>query len=533
MNAQSRVTVPWALLVAAGVGLLVVGSVGTYVGLRSAAPSSAVNQGAPAPAPEVASPAIRPAVESATASTTLPDLVVTLGEEAIRRAGITLSTVTMGSLSAGLRAPGVVEPNGYKEIVVTPLVSGRVTSVTAELGQHVARGQAIARVFSPELAEAQALYISARAELGAQDQELARTKTLVGIGAASRQELERVEAQHTARRAETQSAASRLELLGLSAMAIESLGPGGPIDSVTIVPAPIAGVVTERVANVGLNVDQATKLFTVVDLSSVWVVAELYERDLHRVQLGTPATITTAAYPGLVLEGRVSYLDPRVSPDTRTAKVRVEVPNAREELRLGMFVDARFEGEGGASTPVVPRGAVQHIGDRTVVYLADSQQPGTFVEREVRLGAADGDRVAILAGLQPGDVVAGAGSFSIRAERDRLGLRPAPPSRSPIGRSAADGEPPPARTVQRAEVIVGEQGFQPATVNLRANAPVSLTVRRTTDLTCGTEIVIPSLNIRRALPLDEPVVIDFTPAQTGDVAFVCGMDMLSGLIVVQ
>jgi RND family efflux transporter MFP subunit len=459
--------------------------------------------------------------------------VVTLGEEAVRRAGITLATVPMKTLSAALRAPGVVEPNGYKEVIVTPLVSGRITSVTAELGQHVARGQAIARVFSPELAEAQARYISARAELGAQAQELGRTETLVGIGAASRQELERVEAQHIARRAEVQTAASRLELLGLSATAIESLGPGGPIDSVTIVPAPIPGVVTERVANVGLNVDQATKLFTVVDLSSVWVVAELYEQDLHRVRVGTPATITTAAYPGLVLQGRVSYLDPRVSPDTRTAKVRVEVPNAREELRLGMFVDARFEGEAGLSTPVVPRGAVQYIGDRTVVYLADSQQPGTFVERDVRLGAADGDHVSVLAGLQPGDVVVAAGSFSIRAERDRLGLGPASPTASPIGRSADDGEPPSARTVHRAQIIVGEHGFQPATMNLRADTPVSLTVVRTTDVTCGTEIVIPSLDIKRALPLDEPVVIEFTPEETGDVTFVCGMDMLRGVFVVQ
>ena len=132
---------------------------------------------------------------------------------------------------------------------------------------------------------------------------------------------------HTARRADVESAASRLQLLGLSADAIEALGPGKNQGATTNVPAPIAGVVTERLANVGLNVDQATKLFTVVDLSSVWVVANLYEKDFARVRVGSPATVTTNAYPDLVLQGRVSYIDPQVSPETRTAKVRIEVPN--------------------------------------------------------------------------------------------------------------------------------------------------------------------------------------------------------------
>ena len=208
------------------------------------------------------------------------------------------SRVRAGAAGEGLRAPGVVQPNAYRQVVVTPLVGGRVTRVGAELGQAVQRGQMVAQVFSPELAEAQTRYMSARAELGAHEQELARTEKLVDIGAASRQELERIHAEHTAKRADLESAESRLRLLGLSAAAIDVLAPGKGQGATVDVPAPIAGVVTERTANVGLNVDQTTPLLTVTDLSTVWVVVDVYEKDFSHVTVGSPAQITTACLSG-------------------------------------------------------------------------------------------------------------------------------------------------------------------------------------------------------------------------------------------
>ena len=402
MNSESRVSVRWPVLALAAVVLLAVGAGAAYVGLRSRAAMGRVSSNEQPIASGTRVPAAVPATEqpasSPPASAPLPDVVVPLSQEAAKRAGITTTAVSAGTTSGGVRAPGVVEANAYKQVVVTPVVSGRITRVTADLGQQVQRGQTLAQIFSPELADAQTRYISARAELEAHEQELARTEKLVAIGAASRQELERIHAGHTARRADVESAASRLQLLGLSAAAIEALGPGKNQGATTNVPAPIAGVVTERLANVGLNVDQATKLFTVVDLSSVWVVANLYEKDFGRVRVGSPATITTNAYPGLVLQGRVSYIDPQVSPETRTAKVRIEVPNARNDLRLGMYAEALLGDEGGVPTPMIPRSAVQNVGDRTVVYLVNPKAPGTFVEREVRLGTATGNQVSVMSG---------------------------------------------------------------------------------------------------------------------------------------
>ncbi|MEO8257867.1 MAG: efflux RND transporter periplasmic adaptor subunit [Acidobacteriota bacterium] len=431
MSWESRVSVRWPVLAVAAVVLLAAGAGAAYVGLRSGTgPASSIEQPT---MPESRVPAAVPATEqpasSPAAAAALPDVVVTLSPEGARRAGLTTTAVSAGTTSGGVRAPGVVEANAYKQVVVTPVVSGRITAVSADLGQQVQRGQTLSQIFSPELADAQTRYISVRAELEAHEQELARTEKLVAIGAASRQELERIHAGHTARRADVESAASRLQLLGLSAGAIEALGPGKNQGATTNVPAPIAGVVTERLANVGLNVDQATKLFTVVDLTSVWVVASLYETDFARVRVGSPATITTNAYPGLVLRGRVSYIDPQVSPETRTAKVRIEVPNARNDLRLGMYAEALLGDEGGVAALMIPRSAVQNVGDRTVVYLANPKAPGTFVERDVRLGTPTASQVPVLAGVQAGDVVVGEGSFSVRAELERLGLRTAPTGR--------------------------------------------------------------------------------------------------------
>ena len=473
MNSESRVSVRWPVLVVAAVILLAVGAGAAYVGMRSRAPDRpSSNEQATMPGTRMptAGPTTEQRASGPRALEPLPDVVVTLSQEAVERAGITATAILAGTTSGGVRAPGVVEANAYKQVVVTPVISGRITRVVADLGQRVRQGQMLAQIFSPELADAQTRYISARAELEAHEQELIRTEKLVAIGAASRQELERIHAGHTARRADLESAASRLQLLGLSADAIEALGPGKNQGATTSVPAPIDGVVTERLANVGLNVDQATKLFTIVDLSSVWVVANLYEKDFAHVRVGSPATVTTNAYPDLVLQGRVSYIDPQVSPETRTAKVRIEVPNARNELRLGMYAEALVGDGGGASTPMIPRGAVQNVGDRTVVYLVNPREPGTFVEREVRLGAATGDRVSVLAGVQAGDVVVGEASFSVRAERERLGLRAVPTSTQGATASTSATGP---RVTQDVDITLTSVPAQPKVGNNTFEATVT------------------------------------------------------------
>ena len=417
MTSDARMTMHKGAAAVVAIALLAAGAGAAYLLMRSGAGGHVVEMSPPTSAES------SPAASAAPSNLPLPDVIVPLSQDAVRRAGIVVAPVASGTSGTEIRLPGVIEPNAYRQVVVTPLVAGRVTKIGPALGDRVRRGQGLAEIYSPALAEAQARYVSAQAMLDAHDRELQRTEKLVEIGAASRQELEKIHAEHAAQIAAVQSARSQLELLGVSSSALENMAPGHNVSATTTVPAPIDGVVTERGANVGLNVDTATRLFTVVDLSTVWVVADLYEKDFSRVQVGSEAAITTAARPDLTLRGRVSYIDPQVSADTRTAKVRIEVPNAGGELRLGMFADVVVSGASGTSAPRVPRTAVQNVGDRTVIYLANPKEPGTFVEREVRLGQTSGEQVEVVSGVQPGDVVVTEGSFFVRAERERLGLR--------------------------------------------------------------------------------------------------------------
>jgi len=161
--------------------------------------------------------------------------------------------------------------------------------------------------------------------------------------------------------------------------------------------------------------------------------------------------------------------------------VRIEVPNAGGELRLGMYADVVVAGASGTSTPRVPRSAVQNVGDRTVVYLANPKEPGKFIEREVRrsvIRRTSRGRVSV----KPGDVVVTEGSFFVRAERERLGLRPAAagpsatPSRAPAATSREDVD----ATVQSVKILVNEQGYEPAKVTLHAGVPARLRFLGTT-----------------------------------------------------
>jgi len=262
----------------------------------------------------------------------------------------------------------------------------------------------------------------------------------------------------------------------------------------------------------------------------VWIVADVYERDLHRVKEGTPATVVTTAYPDRPLEGRVTFIDPQLNTTTRTAKIRVEVANPRGDLRLGMYTLVAIASAGTTSVLTIPKGASQTIGGRQFVYVSSANDATRFIQREVRLGRAVGEQIEVLGGLSAGDSIVSKGSFFLRAEAERLGLqstqsqRTAPPTASAQGGSAS---------IETAKILVTEKGFDPGSVSLRAGFPARLTFVRTTDKTCGTEVVFPSLNIRRALPLNEPVMIEFTPATSGEVAFACSANMLKGTIVVR
>jgi cobalt-zinc-cadmium efflux system membrane fusion protein len=346
-----------------------------------------------------------------------PGREIALTPDMISRAGIKTAAATKGTAASRLHLPGVVQPNAYKNVDVTSLVAGRVQQVRAELGQRVMQNEVLATVYSPELADAQTTFISAKAQRDAHGLALTRTQRLYAIGAASREELERMTAEASEMDRALETARARLALLGIPEERAQRLA--SPADVVTTfeVKAPFAGIITKRSANIGLNVDLSTPLFTVTDLSTVWVVADLYERDFATVGVGSPVTITTTSYPGMELRGRVQYIDPQVEPDTRTAKLRAEVPNAGDRLRFGMFVDVSIASRTSRAVVMVPKGAVQTVGTQSVVYVTTG--PGRFVQRTVTTGDSMGNEIAISSGVNPGDEVVTEGAFFLRAEAGR------------------------------------------------------------------------------------------------------------------
>ena len=410
---------PWPALAIAAASLVAVG-IGIGYTLRPAAPAPRASS-APVVTTDQAAPSRATHEHGAPAADEYSAATVTLTTDMVSRAGIRTVRATPGTATAALRVPGVVQPNAYRQGIVTSLVAGRVTQVDAELGDRVQPQQPLATIYSPELADAQTKFIAARAEQAAHQQRQARTQRLTAIGAATREELEEHEADRAKIDAEVEIARARLVLLGIPEERTQRLA--GPQDVVTTTPvrAPFAGVVTERAANVGLNVDPSMRLFTIVDLSTVWVIADLYERDFGRVRVGSPATVMSASYPGLAIRGRIGYIDPQVQLETRTAKLRVEVPNGSGQLRLGMYVDVQIGEMARHQGLFVPRTAVQPVGSASVVYVAVPGQAGQFSERQVEIGAASGDQVLVLSGLQPGDEVVSEGVFFLRAEREKRG----------------------------------------------------------------------------------------------------------------
>lgn len=398
------------LLAALALSLVATGAVGAVVVLRyQNGPTPSVSTAPAAQAPTGAPASVPPASTA--------DAEVLLAPGTLAKIGIKTATVTATNTQTAIQIPGTVMPNAYGEVKVTPIASGIVTKTHVELGTAVRRGASLMTVFSAELAEAQTKYLSMAAMLQADHQKLERTRELVGIGAASRQQMEEITAAHESRATELEAARQRLLLLGLDSTQVQALKSPSQVMSTVVVPAPIDGVITARAANLGQVVGMGQELAVVTDLSRVWVVGDLYEQDFRAVQVGSEATLTTSAYPGLTLRGRVSYIDPRVDPQARTAKLRVEVPNTDGRLRLGMYVTMSFVTRTGERRLVVPRSAVQTLGDRQVVFIPVKDEEGKFIQRTVRLGESLGDSGhAVLSGLSPGDVVVTEGSFFLRAE---------------------------------------------------------------------------------------------------------------------
>jgi membrane fusion protein, heavy metal efflux system len=324
--------------------------------------------------------------------------------------------VTRTKLSSDLNVVGSVTYDQDHFAVVGPLVSGRVVRVDASVGDPVRAGQVLAVLESPEVGQAQAAYLSATARAGAARSNAARESDLAAQHISSAREKETAEVAAASEAAEVRASLERLRAFGLGSGDVAALQQGVSSGGRVPLRSPIDGTVVGREVTLGQAVERSTDAFRVANLARLWVLLDLYEKDLPRVHVGQNVEIKTDAAPGEVFSAKVTYVTPLVDERTRTASARIELHQRDGRLLPGQFVTARLLAEAGAGAVevvAVPRRAVQSVEGKPVVFRRSGQG---FEKRAVELGASSGDLVEVKGGLAEGDEVALDGAFLLKSE---------------------------------------------------------------------------------------------------------------------
>ena len=322
---------------------------------------------------------------------------VHLSPDRVQLIGVRTAIVEKRGVGGGLDLVGFVAPDESRLKRVQIRVAGWVQELfVSRTGESVAAGQPLLTLYSPELYQSEQEYlIEARAEAA---QDSAPTDP------------------HQAMRHDLDGAASaltRLTLLGVPPEEIKRLSRVPVAIPRLTLRSTVNGTVLERNVTQGQYVAADVPLFTIADLSRVWVLADLYEMDIGRVRVGDRTTFSTDALPGRERPARIEFIYPTLSSETRTLKVRLSLDNADGALKPGMYGRVRVAGHGGSAL-VVPGEAVVNTGEHKYVFLA--HRDGHFEPRMVWTGAQDGDRVQILKGVAAGDTVVASASFLIDSE---------------------------------------------------------------------------------------------------------------------
>jgi RND family efflux transporter MFP subunit len=299
----------------------------------------------------------------------------------------------------------------------------RLKTVQAELEENRKRYErsvklvAIGAISREELEQATTKYRASEADVIEAKKRYDRAVQVAEINPVSRSEFEQAAVKRQTAESDLTTARQRLLLLGLSPQKATSLRSPSQITSEIALIAPISGTITKRDVNTGEVVEANKELMRVTNLTSVWVIAQVFEKDLSLVRDGSGASVTTGAYPDRLFRGHVTYIDPNINPETRTAQVRVELDNPGQVLKIGMYVNVAFGSMGTAerTMPTVPSSAVQNMNDKQVVFVA-TDKPNVFNIKSVRLGKENKERFVVLEGLNVGDKIVTEGSFLLRAE---------------------------------------------------------------------------------------------------------------------
>jgi cobalt-zinc-cadmium efflux system membrane fusion protein len=330
------------------------------------------------------------------------------GEE-IQTAGIKIAPLQEQEINEQIVVTATIQANQDKLARVAPRVAGKVTKVMANLGDKVQQGQPLALIDSIEAGEAQSAYAQALSEHALAKASVDRAEKLYADQIIPQKDYLRTRADFEKSKAVLRAAGDKRQALGIAGRT----GSTSAGASVFAVAAPFSGTIIEKKAVLGELGQSDKPLFSVADLSTVWIEANLYEKDLGKIKVGAPALVTTAAYPGETFKGKVTYISSVMDKESRTARARVEVPNPDGRLKLEMFATAAIATAATAKALLLPEAAVVLVQGQATAFV---QEAGGFEARAVDLGDKLRGQVILKAGIKPGEKVVTAGAYALKAK---------------------------------------------------------------------------------------------------------------------
>ena len=344
---------------------------------------------------------------------------ITLSAEESSRVGLVVQPVARSDFRTHRDFPAIVQPNQRNMAEITTLVRGRVVEVYADLGQEVKANAPLAILYSSELGLAQSAYLKAKAKLHVAEQAFNRAQFLLQEQVIGEAELQRRQAELLSAQAEGNESHDRLKLLGMNDEEFRRLERSRQIRSVVPIVAPFGGRIIGRKLTRGEVVETTENLFVIADLSEVWVLANIPEKDIpfvHSVHAsgGTQVDVRINAYPKEVFKGTITYVGDVLDPITRTMQLRIELPNQDGRLKPEMFSTIRLYSESQPDRLAVPEAALQRDQGRTFVFV--QRGVNEYEMREVHIGESNGTLTSILGGLNEGEPVVTHGAFVLKSE---------------------------------------------------------------------------------------------------------------------
>lgn len=370
--------------------------VGVWLHYRTAKPMAATqeqasNSSTQSPSQEPSSgPMTMPAAQSEA-----PLVPVQISSQRLQSIGVKTGTVQEKQIEDEIRTTGNVAVDETRLAYVQLRFSGYVRKVFADATyQYVRKGQPLLTVYSPDIVATEREYLAAK-----QNAQQMEQSTVPGVASGAKALLD--------------AAAERLKQWDISRQEITRLETTGEVQQEIEINSPVSGYITERNALPNLTAQPDTRLYTIADLSAVWVQAQVFQNDLARIRVGTPASLTADTFSGRTFRGTVDFIYPQVDMDTRTAKARLLFPNANLQLKPGMFVNVVLKVPMGRQL-VIPADGILQSGTRTIAFVVRGD--GYIEPHELEIGARAGDDLIVLKGLKAGEQIVTSANFLIDSE---------------------------------------------------------------------------------------------------------------------